>query len=404
MSFASKIIKTPLSLFYITAFLKSQMFLLPVLYLFYLSNGLTTADYFLFQGLIVLINVLLQVPAGAIGDWISRKKIVLISYTLFLGRIVCWLFWSGPWIVFIGEFLYALSKALFDTGESPYLYDLLKKRHKEHKMVRAYSKLNFALSMGTGLAALTGAWFYETMGLHILLGTEFFLITAALLMALQLPDVATVEQRRVAPRSVVATALKTSGQILKDKRYQSVILYSGMIVGISHFFFWSFQPIMKAAAVPVALFGVVMCINNMMRSFGSLGTSRLLKHISLSHLGQIAFVMILIGLCGGSVVFTVSTGYVFSLIFIFYLCCCIVCQLMFTIGHISRLQRIAIPEIRTQIAATNMMVARLCAAIVLILPKYLTMKLPLSALYLIYGLIFLGLGGFILKRVRKTIE
>ena len=68
----------PLQLFYLSAFLKSQMFLLPVLYLFYLDNGLTTADYFLFQGLIILINVFLQVPAGFIGDKISRKYIILI--------------------------------------------------------------------------------------------------------------------------------------------------------------------------------------------------------------------------------------------------------------------------------------------------------------------------------------
>ena len=116
----------PLSLFYLSAFLKSQMFLLPVLYLFYLENGLTTADYFLFQGIIVLVNVFLQIPAGFFGDRISRKYIVLISYSLFLGRIFCWAFWKGPWIVFLGEFLYTVSKALFDTVESPYLYDMLK--------------------------------------------------------------------------------------------------------------------------------------------------------------------------------------------------------------------------------------------------------------------------------------
>ena len=402
MSFNFQIIKTPLSLFYMTAFLKSQMFLLPVLYLFYLSNGLTTADYFLFQGLIVLMNVLLQIPAGAVGDWISRKKIVLISYTLFLGRIVCWLFWSGPWIVFIGEFLYAISKALFDTVESPYLYDLLKQRHKEHKMVQAYSKLNFALSMGTGLAALVGAWFYKTMGLQILLGTEFVLITMALLMAVRLPAGRLQKSHPAFPRLAFATALKTSFKILKEKQYQALILYSGMTVAVSHFFFWSFQPIMKAAAVPVALFGVVMCVNNMMRSFGSLLTARLLEHISLFRLGQIVFGMIVFGLCAGSVVFTISKGYACSLIFIFYLCCCIVGQLMFTIGHISRLQKIAVPEIRTQIAATNMMVARLCAAVVLILPKYLTLQLPLPTLYMIYGLLFLCVGGLLLRRVSKV--
>lgn len=392
--------RTPLTLFNLSAFLKSQTFLLPVLYLFYLSNGLTSADYFLFQGLIVLMNVFLQIPAGYIGDCVPRKYLIITSYTLFLGRIVLWSFLSGATVVFLGEVLYALSKALFDAVESPYLFDILEKRQKSHKMIKAYSRLNFALSAGTGIAALSGAWLYETAGLEILLTTEFVLVSCAIFIAAHLPTTTTVQKR---PHFSLATFYQTSRHLFLAPAYRAFVCYSALLVASSHFFFWSFQPLMKAAAVPVVLFGVVIFINNLMRSLFSLYTDRLLKIISLKGLGRLAFGMNLIGFL---IAFLLGETNAFSapvcLGYIFFLCCAIVVQLMFTIAHVARLQRLAAPSHRTQIAATNMMTARLFTALVLIIPKYGISFVSLSGLFGLYGLLFLGIGRHWLKALQKS--
>ena len=393
-----------INLFYFSAFLKSQMFLLPVLYLFYLSNGLTMADYFLFQGIVVLINVVLQIPVGFIGDKVPRKYILLTSYSLFLGRIFCWFFWKGGGIVLLGEVLYALSKALFDTIESPFLYDMLAQDKKQNKMVKAYSRLNFALSLGTALAALSGAWLFETAGLKILLGCEFVFITIAILMAVELPCVSPIKQERgqeISLRIIIQNGLS----ILKNPQKGAYIFYSGLLVAFSHFFFWSFQPMMKLAAVPIAFFGVVMFVNNMMRSFGSLLTDKLLKYVRLETLGKISLIGNSIGLAFGYIFQKGIIGYWWiCLIFIFYLCVCIVLQLMFTIAQISRLQQVAEPSLRTQVAAINMFIARLCAAILLIVPKYLTELFPLMTLYLIYGCLFMGVGWFLFRGIIRSNE
>ena len=125
--------KKNLSMFYVSAFFKSQLFLLPVLYLFYLENGLTLGDFYFFQGLIFIVSVLLQFPIGYLGDLISRKKLIVISYMLFLGRIIIWLFFRGYWVVFVGEMLYACSKGIFDAVESPYIYTVLCQSDKSKK-------------------------------------------------------------------------------------------------------------------------------------------------------------------------------------------------------------------------------------------------------------------------------
>ena len=51
------------------------MLLTPVLLLFYLSNGLTVGDYFLFQGIMTLLTLFLEIPIGYITDRTSIKTI-----------------------------------------------------------------------------------------------------------------------------------------------------------------------------------------------------------------------------------------------------------------------------------------------------------------------------------------
>ena len=165
----------PLSMYNIAAFLRSQLFLLPVLLFFYQENGLTVGDFYLIQGLIVFFAFLFEIPAGYLGDIFPRKYILITAYALFLGRLFLWIFFRGFEIILIGEFLYACSKACFDSVSSSFIYDILKKNNEEAKMVKAYSNFNAAMYIGTGIAALLGAGLYEKLGSHVLLIAEFII-------------------------------------------------------------------------------------------------------------------------------------------------------------------------------------------------------------------------------------
>lgn len=54
-------------------FLRSQLYLAPVLLLFYQQNGLTIADFVLFQGIFQLTGILFEIPCGYIADVIPKK-------------------------------------------------------------------------------------------------------------------------------------------------------------------------------------------------------------------------------------------------------------------------------------------------------------------------------------------
>lgn len=63
--------------------LKSALFAIPVLVLYYNQKGVSIGDFFLIQGISWLFVFVLELPSGYIGDVFSRKY-TLISGFLFI--------------------------------------------------------------------------------------------------------------------------------------------------------------------------------------------------------------------------------------------------------------------------------------------------------------------------------
>ena len=421
----------PLSMYNIAAFLRSQLFLLPVLLFFYQENGLTVGDFYLIQGLIVFFAFLFEIPAGYLGDIFPRKYILITAYALFLGRLFLWIFFRGFEIILIGEFLYACSKACFDSVSSSFIYDILKKNNEETKMVKAYSNFNAA-----GL--------YEKLGSHVLLIAEFIIYSTAILLLSFLPNAHRPAKDTVAGfKERLKKFWVAVRYILKSRKYCYLVLFSGFMVGVSHFFFWSFQPLMKSSGIDpsvsltdladsigwdarvfgetawnyllslnwldyIKVMGVVIFINNVIRSSFSYFAAGVAKYVSLFKLGNISFVMEIIG-CALSFIL-MKTGYISPLnclLFIIFLCVCIGLQLMFTISHISRLHRLINPKIRSLSSSVNMMTGRLLTSVMLMAPKFLleheagTAGIRVIDIFWIYAIVFIPVGLYFIYKIYR---
>ena len=95
----------PLKRLDLACFLRSQLYLAPVLLLFYQQNGLTIADFVLFQGIFQLTGILFEIPCGYIADVISKKKVLVLAFVCFFLRAALWLSFSGMYIILLGELL-----------------------------------------------------------------------------------------------------------------------------------------------------------------------------------------------------------------------------------------------------------------------------------------------------------
>ncbi len=433
----------PLSMYNIAAFLRSQLFLLPVLLFFYQENGLSVQDFYLIQGLIVFFAFLFEIPAGYLGDIFPRKYILVTAYALFLGRLFLWIFFRGYSVILIGEFLYACSKACFDSVSSSFIYDILKKNNEETKMVKAYSNFNAAMYIGTGIAALLGAGLYEKLGSHVLLIAEFVIYSTAIILLCLLPNAHQPTAVVVGLKERLKKFYVAVRYILKSRKYCYLVLFSGFMVGVSHFFFWSFQPLMKSSGINpsvsltdladsigwdarvfgeatwnylislnwldyIKVMGVVIFINNVIRSSFSYFANSIAKKVSLFKLGNVSFIMEIIG-CALSFVL-MKMGHISPLnclLFIIFLCVCIGLQLMFTISHISRLHRLINPKIRSLSSSVNMMTGRLMTSFMLMSPKFLLKhegdveKIGVIDIFWIYAIVFIPIGLYFIYKIYK---
>ena len=384
--------KNPLEIFNVATFLQTQILMLPVLLLFYQENGLTASDLFLFQGIFSITALLVEVPAGYIGDIFPRRNILILSYCFFLCRLVLWLcigfFTDKYWVVLIGEILYSFSKAFYSGVADGYVYDYLKSQHKTHQMLKGYGKLNFCMSVGTACAALIGPKLYNDYGFSVLIIIEMILNSTAIGLLFLLPKVPSARQRVKGLCEKYKELFFIAKQTFLNASLFWYIIYSGILAATTLIFVWSFQPMMQLMGVPSEYYGVVYFVNHGVRALASLLLPITLTVISLKKLAPITYVLFCLAFIAGTVIVQ-TADIAIGVPLMGFICIVIGVQLTFTLGNISRLHSLISSDVRSTTASVNYLVSRLLAGILLIVFKFILDDVRLEKSFLIY----LGLFG-----------
>ncbi len=381
------IFQKPLRIFNFSTFLQTQILMLPVLYLFYEGNGLTAGDLFLFQGIFSITALLFEIPAGYIGDIFSRRNVLAFSYSLYLARLVLWYFFGGYWIVLTGEILYAISKAFYSGVADGYIYDYLKSKGKTQKMLSGYGRLNFWMSMGTALASLIGPLLYKKYGFPVLIIIEIILNVSSIGLLFLLPKVPSTHKKIKGLRTKYRELYMITKDTLSNPNLSPYIFYSGSIAATTMVFIWSFQPLMKMTAIPVAWFGVVFFINHVIRALAAIALPYTLRFISLVNIGKLTYVLYLLSFISTIVMIQFQNAFI-GMALLSFICIAIGFQLTFTLGSVSRLHTLVPSEVRSTSASVNNLISRFMAGVMLILFKFVLDGVTPEMSFACYMLLF----------------
>ena len=378
--------KNPLTLLNVSAFLQTQFFLLPVLFLFYRYCGLSLGDFFLFQGCFSLAVFIFEIPMGYLGDVISKKNVLILSYSFFIARLVLWLFFSryGYWIILVGELLFAAQKASFSGAADSYIYEYLKQHNKPQKMLEKYGKMNFFLAAGTAFSSWPATVLYHKVsewtefkygynyGFVFLMLLELVMNIIALYLLTFLPKI----REGCFSQKTVSELYKNFFSVLKNTvRNKKLIyhsLYSGLLISMTSVFVWSFQPMMKRFLFPVSMYGLVYFINHVFRAFSSLFLSKTREIISFSKMYLLTFFLFFCSFVLTFVLFNIQNDSIFLCLFYFtFVSFAIAMQLTYHLSTTSRLHVFSSPNIRATVSSVNMAVGRLFSVFFLVLIKLL---------------------------------
>ncbi len=389
--------------FNLALLLRSILLLTPVTLLFYQENGLTAQHLFFFQGIFYLTSILSEIPVGYISDAISRKYLLIISCLLYFTVLTCWINFHGYYVILFGEILFAIAKVMLDNAMPGYLYDYLNKRKKPDMMVKYYGYLHFYLALGTAIAAILGTYLYARFGSGKLLFTEALFIFVSIILLLSLPAIKPAKKNIESVKNKIKEFVVNTKSLYSNELIKWHIIYSGLLTSLSILFAVSFQPLLQNAFAPIFLFGVVAFSNHGIRALSGIISSKFLRKFDLRKLIRPLYLLyILAFVCVFAAIKLPSVVVVAILILI--LCLIIGCQLVFTILHVSRLQKFVAMENRGNLMSINNLISRFLAAVMLISSKFSIGKLDMLWYFGIIFVLYLMICTYIMIKVYNVKE
>lgn len=394
----------PLKKLDLACFLRSQLYLAPVLLLFYQQNGLSIADFVMFQGIFQLTGIIFEIPCGYIADLISKKKVLVLAFICFFLRAALWLNFSGVYIIILGELFNALSRAFLSGVYDSYIYDYLKSQNKTKNMLKECGKTNFAMSFGAMFAAIFSAILYQHFGTMILLLLEFILTLISIILLTTLPNPPSAKPHGQTLKQKLTEIKDTAIATMSNANINLYILLSALLFSTTSLFCWCFQPLLKLSNAPVFMFSFVYVINHALRAGFSLNVNRLKKLFGFNRL-----LIVTTFLCVYSFACMIF-GFYFKMPNIAIACLIFVCigigfQLAFAIANISRIHTFAIEETRATISSVNNMLQQTISGVSLICFKFVIapaenlQDLSFSAAFTLFALFYIGLFCILLYKI-----
>lgn len=408
----------------IASFLQSQVFLFPVLLLFYQYHGLTVSDFFLFQGIYSLTRLLLEVPSGYLGDLFTKKSMLIISYAFFIFRCFLLIFFAqyGFWIILAGEVLFGAEKAFFSGAIDSYIYEYLEKHQKRGSMSKQYGKLWAFIAAGATISSFCAPWLYHIIskyslshwqqdyGFIVLILIELIFNVSAIVLVWQLPKIQPFKRNKKSIKRIYLNFLYAVGHVFKRQDLRYHILFAASLWGVAILFVGTFQPMLQTLMFPVAMYGLVYFINHLVRMVFSAKTEDVVKRSSLSGFGLIVFT-------GFAICFILFAGIIkvqplpsyINLLYFLFISLVIGCQVIFSNITTTYIHYIVSPAVRATVSSIYSMFGQLFSSIYLILLKFMmdchfSMLFSMEICFCLFGLGVIPLLKIVKQEKGKSID
>jgi len=142
-----------LTALYLIKVSKWLLLVMPVVVLFYKSNGMTMQDIFTLQAVYSVTLMVLEIPTGYFADFAGRRTSMLIGSVFGFTGFVIYSLSSGFWEFMVAETILGLGVSLVSGADSAMLYDSLASVGSSDKYTRYEGLIS---SLGNYAEAIAG--------------------------------------------------------------------------------------------------------------------------------------------------------------------------------------------------------------------------------------------------------
>ncbi len=234
--------------------------IMPVIVLFYKSNGLTMKDIFLLQSIYSLTLMTLEIPTGYFADQAGRKSSILIGATLGFTGYLAYSLSFGFWQFVVAEVLLGVSQSLVSGADSAMLYDTLASANKNDKYTKLEGRITSIGNFGEAFAGIIGGLLAVSS-----LRTPFFVQTCVALLAI--PAALLLKEPPVITQKI-KPGLRVIGSLIyrvmhKDVKLKWNTFFSAITGAATLSMAWFAQPYFGQINLPISMYGVVWALLNL---------------------------------------------------------------------------------------------------------------------------------------------
>ena len=277
---------------YVIKLSKWLMLTMPIVFLFYKENGLTTQDLFLLKAIYSFAIVLFEVPSGYFGDiWGRKSSLVLGSVLGFVG-FALYCVSTEFWGFLICEVLLGIGMSFISGSDSALLYDTLEQAKKEKDYLKIEGRLISAGNFAEAVAAPLGV-LIATLSLRTPFYFQTLIAFTAIPAALTLIEPGEKGNRSRAGFKEIFKIIRFA--MVEHQRLKSTIIYSSVIGTATLTMAWFVQPYFDFLALPLAFYGVVIPLLNLTTGFMSIQAHRVESWLGR----ETTIVLIALGIAAG---------------------------------------------------------------------------------------------------------
>ena len=245
---------------YIVKVAKWMNLVMPVIVLFYKSNGMTMQDIFTLQAIYSVTLMVLEIPTGYFADIAGRRTSILLGSVFGFGGYLLYSTSAGFWQFMVAETILGVGMSLVSGADSAMLYDSLASAGVSEKYTRYEGRItsigNFAEAlagiMGGLLAAISlrTPYFFQA-------GIAFLAIPAAILLR-EPPVHGNIRKPGFRDISaIVAKVLHGDRKLFWNTVFSAVTGVSTLTMA------WFAQPFFIRCGLKVTFFGIAWALLNL---------------------------------------------------------------------------------------------------------------------------------------------
>lgn len=301
-----KLEKNITRLYLINIFGNAQ-FHLVVYTLFLLSKGFSTQQFFLIESAYYLVSLLLEIPTGVFSDRISRKWSLVLASVIGIPIIPTIVFSDSFIVVLLAMSVGGIGAALTSGTNTAILYDTLKALDLEGDFQKIAGKMGWYGSISMAFAGIVGGLLAQydmayAWWAYFVAGQLAMIVT----FTLQEPPFFRETQKEESYLQHLGKSWKMS----TTGTAGYFVFYAAFIWFFFSIGFWLWQPYLELSAVPLAWFGFIYAVQNVIGGFTGKQAHRIEAKIGI----RTATLIIPLGL---AVVFFLESRYTFLLGFVF---------------------------------------------------------------------------------------